>query len=225
LLEDARAVREFYARAEFLGDDSDIVRLIEEAGLGRLLESDHLIEQRFIDELAWGNASFFRRSEVRSLGRDAERIDDITAIATPKNEIIYYRLARRSPNTGFELAGLYPHTGPGSKTTRMAQFIPVGSEGAHSLLDIANAHRWVLINEQGFPAIYEHHFLEDLAHALIVGMERNPQLRRQATRIIGNNLDTRNIVRYLRSTGRPTMETFSPQNWPRYKEIEMPTIL
>jgi hypothetical protein len=232
----ARKVRDFYRiERNFDGPDSQLSALIREEGLGSFLQSDHLVEQRFIDELIDGNTSFFRRSGVSSLGRDPDRLPDVHAVAVPQNEIIYYKIARMAGGQ-FRMAGLYPHVGPGSKTSRMNQLLPVGTEAQHSIMDIVNVHLWVTIKEQGLPIQYRDHILDDIAESLASGIEghrRHPALLRQANdaiRSVGHSGVTKdNIIRYfnrsLDPSGMPTIETFSPTNWPRYTEFERPLSL
>jgi hypothetical protein len=205
----------------FFGTDEVVAADMRRLGLSRILESDHLFEQRFVDAVADGAVGLSRpRRAVPPTVRNAERVTDTYALAVPKNELFYYELSRRLGRVdgGFRLAGLYPHTGPGSKTTHLARLIQPGAEGAFSVFDHLDAHRWVLFTEMGLPrSPFEGYIIRDIAHALEEGMEQSASLRRQLRRATGTSQPSvADIMRLLRQRPRPTAASFAPDRWPHF---------
>lgn len=226
---EARRIVRMYRNGDFFGFDEEVRRLIEDNELGQLIESDHLFEQRFHDAVTAGQVTLTRpRSGAATLAlRGPERIPDIHALAVPKNEIYYYRIARQASQVGggFRLAGLYPHVGPGSKTTQLARLIRPTFEPFYSLVDIANAHRFVLVDQLGMTPWFERFLLQDMADALLDGVQHNPNLARQLRREFGTSSPTQAaIVAYLQRGPRPTRATFRPDEWPFWGSATVPAI-
>ena len=223
----ARQIRNIYlpvqagAPIRWPGTDQEMLALI--GNLGDYLQSDHLLEQRFIDAIAEGVVGASRpRGPVAATLRDAVRHNDALAIPVPTNEIIYTRIARRvsEVDDGFQLAGLYPHVGPGSKTSRLAELIPPGTESALSLADLATAQRFVLFDQLGLHRpTFEILLLQAMATEIEAAIAQHPRLRRAMVRATGTSEpNNAAIVRYLKAGGQPGAGTFRPDVWPYFRQ-------
>ncbi len=220
----ARKIKELFSvHGPVFGHHEEVREILARADLGSLLESDHLIEQRFIEHIMDGSITTSQQVATRT-PRSGDEILDTFALAVPKNEIVYYRIAKAFRELGgdFRLGGLYPHVGPGSKTTQLAELLPPTFESLFSLRDIANAHRWVLIKKMGLPREpFEDYMLKDIADAIDHGMEMENsgnfrRAMRAATHSSGNPTQ-RQIVDYLKGSEDLSAELFFPPNWPHFK--------
>lgn len=105
------------------------LRMTEEApGFRELLNSDHLLEERF--------------RELAAV-EDAIESDLFTAMLVPANR----RVARALNDQGIEI-GWYVH---GQKTNRMRQLIPYGREIEYSTQQIADIYQYFWVHEMGMP--------------------------------------------------------------------------
>jgi hypothetical protein len=150
-----------------IGTDAALLQIKSGTGLGRIMESDHVIEQRITRMLMDGLAVIERRqpgfafprrqdqiiAELRAGGSyspNCERMSESLAILAPANHIVASRLAILMPAVSGRPSAMpwyYVHQGLASKSSRMRDLIPWRLEGYYGLQEILDATVWVLCHE------------------------------------------------------------------------------
>lgn len=159
--------------------------------LGRILESDHLLEQRIHRMMRDGPMGHSARTAhyaqatgdaQRALERDfgadhlAERVlmNEALAVLVPANEVVAYRLGHHLRTEAQFAPWYYHHQGLSSKTARMQTFIPWRLEGEFSYQELFDATRWVLFEEMKLPRGLEPLLRDDFAESIIHAIQHEP---------------------------------------------------
>jgi hypothetical protein len=155
--------------------------------LSRLVESDHVVEQRVLRMLRDGPAAHGVRSPGTALvDPDAHRrleraagalacaehlqMDEAMAILVPANHVAGYRFSRyfRELSGGAGVAPwFYIHQGIGSKTSWMRHMIPWRLEGAYTYQELLDATRWVMTYRMNLPRDFETAIRGDMIEEIV----------------------------------------------------------
>lgn len=189
--EQLRALREVYENpTRMFGTYADLRANIDRS-ISRLLEADHIIEQRIHRMLMDGPRGHTARSWGESVTGDAQRaverrwgataladnlaIDDGFAVLVPAEDVtahgIMHGLGRGGNASRAPL--FYIHQGLASKTSRMETFLPYRLEGEFTYQEILDAHRWVVLREFGLPPQLDEVIREDMVDSIVYAIRHD----------------------------------------------------
>jgi hypothetical protein len=161
--------------------DHELIELLQSRHLTGVLESDHLLEQRIYETYYDGMSGLVRGQRGR-FGRGnrtirGERVNT-TAAPVAANDIVAHQLLAN------DIDILYVHRSYGSKTARMRDLIPWGSEAEFLPLELWTVHRWGL-SEFGIPrSILDGPVKRDFVEALVHGLSTDAAFRQQMLRML-----------------------------------------
>lgn len=202
--------------------------------LSRLVEIEHIFEQRFGRMIRDGQAGFRARRAIGWLTRDEQQalerregamrladritISDGLSIYALANGVAAYNMSHiltrnLGPTHGGALA-FYIHQGPGSKTHLMADLIPYRQEGYYRYRQILQATQHVVFNVLGLPRELNDLVVEDMIDSIMIAVYDDPDLLAMIPGLRAGSASEDAIARALRNHLTegpfPTHATFTP---------------
>ncbi len=177
-----------------VGRHADNIAMKAGTPLSRLIESDHVVEQRVLRMLRDGPVAHGVRSPGTALA-DSEahrrlelaagafacaehaQMDDAMAILVPANHVAGYRFSRHFRELAEDAVApwFYIHQGIGSKTSWMRHMIPWRLEGAYTYQELLDATRWVMTYRMNLPRDIEAAIRSDMIEEIVQMIVENAE--------------------------------------------------